>query len=246
MISLLAMMLSSLPVEPGYVASEIPPMISCESDDACNNYYFSKCGTDHICVPEGTEELSGCEIIDHFANKHSSGLFPKLIGLIARRESKCKWWIKHEMKADKKASIIAHKRMEDKDYYKDNQYFHQSYRWETIGPLGQNTNLFLYEYDANAKPEAIYNPEIAILAYISKAETAYKKLTSKKLSCDGKPFHGTSCKNGKCRPSYYDIHLIVSGGRFCPRPRGNKKREWMERNAGSWMYRPVYESHFRK
>lgn len=220
------------------------PVLTCKVDADCKHSVFNVCSKRKICDVNYNDP---CQGIKNLAKDlGAKGYIPELMKRVSYRESRCKRETKHLMAADEKASVIAHRRMKKKGYYKKNRHFRQKRRWRTLGPFGQNSNLFVFEVDPKAPPEKMHDTVFALQAYFSKMHTAYRKLMSGRIKCKGKVFKGSYCRKGKCQPTYFDLHTVVSGGRYCPRKKSNKKRRYMDKHMGDFMYRPVSKSFIPK
>lgn len=222
----------------------LPPTNVCRTDSDCKHPLFNKCSSRKVCDVVKGDPCVGVKRIARSLG--ARGWIPELMKRVSYRESRCKRETKHLMAADEKASVIAYRRMRKKGYYKDNAHFSEKRRWRTFGPFGQNSNLFIFEVDPKAPPEMLHDTEFALKAYFSKMHTAYRKLTSGRIKCKGRKFTGSYCRKGKCRPTYFDLHTVVSGGRYCPRKKSNKKRRYMQKHMGDFMWKPVPKSFIPK
>lgn len=142
----------------------------------------------------------------------------------------------HRLNPDRESSMTAWRRQADR--YKGNPAYDRSVDWNTYGPYGHNSALFLHNWDVMGHPRMLGDTVIATLTELRVMRHKLRKLHGHALCPVWDPggkikidWRGRKWKVGKIardeqgrairqrvklQPTWHSLHRAVQGGRLCP------------------------------
>ena len=133
------------------------------------------------------------------------------------RESSLREDKRHRLRRDIDAAVAAWRK--HKATYAGNPAIENAERWMTgLGLYGQNPALWLRRWDTAAPPETLCGVVESTTALLRSARDHVSDVEHGRIVCEGKPYFGSACEGGVCRPSWYDVSLTNSGNK-CPSER---------------------------
>lgn len=179
------------------------------------------------------------------------------LAMVAQRETTKRPWKRHRLDGDiagaveawaNTAAVYGHrpifkeakgrKKLDHVRFEPDgNRHYAEQERWAFgLGLYGANAALNVRNWDPMAPPEVLCREVEATESYLRAARTGWRKLRGG-IDCDGDPgreWHGIGGA-----PTWYDVHRVASGGKFCPSAKSRRKFEGQAEQVGLDPYAQI-------